>query len=61
MGQDLREEIGLVEQGGSYGWSLREGSGPFGPDEAGDVYVLTSSPTGQGAFRLVAVDPAHGP
>jgi hypothetical protein len=26
----------------------------FGQDEAGEVYVLTSSPTGQGVFRLVA-------
>lgn len=135
VGQDLREEIDIVEGGGNYGWSLREGSGPFGPDiastptidpvweydhrigksitggfvvrglslatleggylygdyvagrlwllrphdnpretvhaivpwnglpvfgfgqdEAGDVYVLTSSPTGQGVFRLVAVE-----
>ena len=131
VGQDLREEIDVVEKGGNYGWSLREGSGPFGPvaaatpsidpvweydhqigksitggfvvrgsplavlegsylygdhvsgklwalrpddhpretvnasvpwnglpvfgfgqDEAGEVYVLTSSPTGQGVFRL---------
>jgi glucose/arabinose dehydrogenase len=132
VGQDLREEIDVVEKGGNYGWSLREGSGSFGPavattpsidpvweydhrigksitggfmvrgspipeleggylygdyvsgrlwllrphadprqtvnavvpwnglpvfgfghDEAGDIYVLTSSPTGQGVFRLV--------
>ena len=25
----------------------------FGADEAGEAYVLTSSPTGQGVFRLV--------
>ena len=25
----------------------------FGSDEAGEAYVLTSSPTGQGVFRLV--------
>jgi glucose/arabinose dehydrogenase len=135
VGQDLREEIDVVQSGGNYGWSLREGSSQFGPDiastptidpmweydhrigksitggyvvrgssltaleggylygdyvagrlwllrphanprntvnaivpwnglpvfgfgqdEAGDVYVLTSSPTGQGVFRLVAGD-----
>ena len=140
VGQDLREEIDIVTSGGNYGWSLREGSGPFGPDvtatptidpvweydhqfgksitggfvvrgsalaaleggylygdyvagrlwllrphaeprqtvnavvpwnglpvfgfgrdEAGDVYVLTSSPTGQGVFRLVAADAPDRP
>lgn len=136
VGQDLREEIDMVEKGGNYGWSLQEGSGPFGSviartptidpvweydhrigksitggfvvrgsplaaleggylygdyvagklwllrphgdprrivndsvpwnglpvfgfgqDEAGEVYVLSSSPTGQGVFRLVADEP----
>ncbi len=45
----------------------------FGQDEAGEVYVLTSSPTGEGVFRLAAnphpaeqaasraVDPGAGP
>jgi len=28
----------------------------LGQDDAGDVYVLTSSPTGQGVYRLVAAD-----
>ena len=132
VGQDLWEEIDVVERGGNYGWNLREGTKPFGrvseavpttppvweydhqigksvtgglvyrgtaipelvgcylygdfvsgrlwalkiddatgsvtnlalpwsglpifgfgADEAGEAYVLTSSPAGQGVFRLV--------
>lgn len=32
VGQSLREEINRVEKGGNYGWSLWEGTSPFGPD-----------------------------
>jgi uncharacterized repeat protein (TIGR03806 family) len=49
VGQDLWEMVYLVERGGNYGWSVREGSHPFRPER----------PKGPGEFQSPIVEHSH--
>lgn len=49
VGQDLWEMVYLVERGGNYGWSVREGSHPFRPER----------PQGPAKFQSPIVEHSH--
>ncbi|MGZ9165119.1 MAG: PQQ-dependent sugar dehydrogenase [Anaerolineales bacterium] len=52
VGQALMEEVNLVEPGGNYGWSIREGTLCFNPQNWGQP--LESCPTGGLSAPIIA-------
>ncbi len=71
VGQNLYEEINIIEKGGNYGWSVRESLHPFGPKGVGaskDMidpiweyhHDIGKSITGGGVYRGKALPELEG-
>ena len=71
VGQNLYEEINIIEKGGNYGWNLRESFHPFGPKGVGhnkDMkdpiweyhHDIGKSITGGGVYRGKALPELDG-
>jgi len=45
VGQELFEEVSIVEAGGNYGWNVREGAHCFSTAAPGDPNAITDCPT----------------
>ena len=46
-GQELWEEASVVENGGNYGWNVKEGTHCFSTDQPGDPEAITECPTNE--------------
>ncbi len=56
VGQDLYEEINLVEKGGNYGWNFREASHPF---TTRDAMMAALGQKSEPPKEAVFIDPIH--